>query len=115
MNDVAERPDNPDIARIIYILYLVGLVAGVTAIVGVIMAYVYRDDGPEWLRTHFELQVRTFWLLLLYATIAGILCLLLIGFLLLLVVAVWWIVRCVKGLRYLELKEPYPNHRTWGF
>jgi uncharacterized membrane protein len=113
--NVTARQGNPDTARIIYVLYLVGLVVGVTAIVGLIMAYVYRDDAPDWLRTHYELQIRTFWMMLLYAVISGILCLILIGFLLLLVVAVWWIVRCVKGLKYLEQKAPYPNHLGWGF
>jgi uncharacterized membrane protein len=113
--NVTERQGNPDTARIIYVLYLVGLVVGVTAIVGLIMAYVYKDDAPDWLRTHYELQVRTFWMMLLYAVISGILCLILIGFLLLLVVAVWWIVRCVKGLKYLEQKAAYPNHLGWGF
>jgi uncharacterized membrane protein len=116
MNEaVVERQGNPDTARIIYVLYLVGLVAGITAIVGVIMAYVNRDDAPDWLRTHYELQIRTFWMMLLYAVIAGILCLLLIGFLLLLLLAIWWIVRCVKGLKYLDMKAPYPNHLGWSF
>jgi uncharacterized membrane protein len=54
-------------------------------------------------------------MMLLYFTLSGILCLLFIGFVLLLVVAVWWIVRCVKGLKYVEQKAPYPNHLDWGF
>jgi len=116
MNEaVVERPGNPDTAKIIYVLYLVGLAAGITSVVGVVMAYVNREDGPDWLRTHYDLQIRTFWMMLLYVTLSGILCLLLIGFALLIVVAVWWIVRCVKGLKYVELKEPYPNHLGWGF
>jgi len=116
MNEaVVERPGNPDTVKIIYVLYLIGLAAGITAIVGLVMAYVNREDGPDWLRTHYDLQIRTFWMMLLYFTLSGILCLLFIGFVLLLVVAVWWIVRCVKGLKYVEQKAPYPNHLGWGF
>jgi uncharacterized membrane protein len=104
-----------NMAKVIYVLYLIGLVAGVTAIVGVVMAYVYRDNAPDWLRTHYDLQIRTFWMALLYALISGVLCLILIGFLLFIVLAIWWIVRCVKGLKYLEQRAAYPDHLTWFF
>ena len=30
------------------------------------------------------------------------------------VIAIWWIIRCVKGLRYLDRREPYPDYRTWA-
>jgi uncharacterized membrane protein len=55
MNEVtAERTGNPDMAKIVYILYLVGIVTGgLTILVGVIMAYIYRDESPDWLRTHY--------------------------------------------------------------
>lgn len=116
MNEVsAQRVASTSVAKIIYVLYLLGLLAGITVVVGVIMAYVYRDDAPDWLRTHYELQIRSFWIMLLYVAISGILCLLLIGFLLLLLVAVWWIVRCVKGLKYLDQGAAYPDHRSWLF
>ena len=54
------------------------------------MAYIYRDDAPDWLRTHYESQIRMFWIGLLYCIIAGILIWVLIGFLLYLVIAIWW-------------------------
>lgn len=112
---VTESPANTNIATIIYVLYLLTLVSGITGIVGVIMAYMYKDDAPEWLRTHYELQIRTFWIGLLYAVIAGILCTILIGFVLMFVLAIWWIIRCVKGLKYLDQRVPYPDYRSWGF
>jgi uncharacterized membrane protein len=114
MNEVAkEGTASTDIAKIIYVLYLVGLVAGVTIIVGVVMAYVYKDEAPQWLRTHYELQIRTFWIGLLYLLIAGVLCLILVGFLLLFVLAIWWIARAIKGLKYLDQGAAYPDHRSW--
>jgi uncharacterized membrane protein len=112
---VAERPVSTDTAKIVYVLYLLGLVSGITALIGLVMAYINKDEAPDWLRTHYELQIRTFWIGLLYAVIAGILCAILIGFLLLFVVAIWWIVRCVKGLKYLDQRAPYPDHLSWLF
>ena len=112
---VTDRPVSTNMATAVYVLYLVTLISGITAIVGVIMAYMYKDDAPDWLRTHYELQIRTFWIGLLYTAIAIILCTILIGFVLLFAVAVWWIVRCVKGLKYLDQRVPYPDHRGWMF
>ncbi|AMN46567.1 membrane protein [Steroidobacter denitrificans] len=112
---VPARPPSVGIAKIIYVLYLLGFFAGITAVIGLVMAYIYKDDAPEWLRTHYELQIRTFWIMLLYGLIAGILCIILIGFLLLFLVALWWIIRCVKGLKYLDQNTAYPDHRGWLF
>jgi len=116
MNQVATaRQPSVGIAKIIYVLYLLGFFAGITAVIGLVMAYLYKDDAPEWLRTHYELQIRTFWIMLLYGLIAGILCIILIGFLLLFLIAIWWIIRCVKGLKYLDQNVAYPDHRSWMF
>ena len=115
MNEaISERqPVDTNMAKVIYVLYLIGVVAGVTAIVGVVMAYIYRDNSPEWLRTHYDLQIRTFWIMLLYCVIAGVLTLVLIGFLMFFAIAIWWIIRCVKGLKYLDQRQAYPDHTTW--
>lgn len=117
MNDTAttEPAVSTDSARIIYILYLVGLVVGLTAIVGVIMAYINHDEAPDWLKTHYRFQIRTFWMSLLYGAISMALCAVLIGFLLFVVLAVWLIIRCVKGLKALEAKAPVENVARWGF
>jgi uncharacterized membrane protein len=100
-------------AKIIYILYLVALVSGVTALIGVIMAYVNVGEAPEPLRTHYRFQIRTFWIALVYCIVSGILTMVVIGALLFIFVAVWYIVRCAKGLQYLGRGQPYPNADTW--
>ena len=117
MNDTATTQPavSTDSARIIYILYLVGLVVGLTAIVGVIMAYINHDEAPDWLKTHYRFQIRTFWMSLLYGAISMVLCAVLIGFLLFVVLAVWLIVRCVKGLKYLDQRQTYPDYQSWAF
>jgi uncharacterized membrane protein len=100
-------------AQIIYILYLVSLVVGVTSIVGVIMAYVYRGEAPDWLRSHYRFQIRTFWIGLLYVVLGMLLSVVLIGFLLLLFWLIWLILRCVKGMQQLERREPIADIETW--
>jgi uncharacterized membrane protein len=111
---VTEGSSNTTMVNVIYVLYLLALFNGITAVIGVIMAYVYRDDAPEWLRSHYELQIRTFWMGLLIGIIGGVLTIVFIGVAVLLALAVWWIIRCVKGIRYVGERAPYPNHRGWG-
>jgi uncharacterized membrane protein len=101
-------------AKIIYVLYLLSFFAGVTSLIGVVMAYVYQGDAPEPLRTHYRFQIRTFWIGVLYAFLASLLLVLAgVGVLGFAFVAVWIIVRCVKGLRYLDRREAVPDPATW--
>ena len=102
-------------AQLVYILYLASLIVGITGIVGVIMAYMNRSEAPEWLKTHYQLQIRTFWIGFLYTVISVLLMLVVIGYLMILFVLVWYIVRCVKGMKYLSKKEAYPNPTGWLF
>ncbi len=111
---VTEGSANTAIPNIIYVLYLLALFTGITAVIGVVMAYVYRDGAPEWLRTHYELQIRTFWMGLLIGIVGAILSLVFIGVAILFLLALWWIIRCVKGIKYVGDRAPYPNHLSWG-
>jgi uncharacterized membrane protein len=91
----------------------VSLLSGITGVIGVIMAYVNVGDAPEPLRTHYRFQIRTFWIAVLYGLVAALLTLAVVGAFLIPLAAVWFIVRCVKGLKYLGRGEPYPNPGTW--
>jgi uncharacterized membrane protein len=102
-------------AKAVYILYLAGLLTVITALIGVVIAYVNRNDAPEWLRTHYQFQIRTFWMGCLWLLAAGLLSLVLIGLLVWLAWAVWLIVRMVKGWKSLSAKQPIPNPTTWMF
>ncbi len=105
--------DNGGQAKIIYILYLAGFIVGITPLIGIVMAYMNRREGPDWVQSHYQWQIRTFWIGLLYG-FAGILSIfILIGFLLLLLMSVWYIVRCVKGLMALDKQKPIDNVETW--
>jgi|SRR5579872_129249 len=103
----APRADG-QMAMVVYILYLIPNPA-ITHVIGLIMAYVGRDNAPDWVRTHYTFQIYTFWLILLYFVISLALCLVLIGFVLLPLVGVLLIVRCALGLVYWSRSEPYPR------
>ena len=115
MEDAGGEDSGAGTVKLIYILYLAGLVVGVTALVGVIMAYINRGDAPDWLRTHYDFLIRTFWIGLLWMVVGTILSMIVIGFLVFLFWIVWLIVRCVKGLKYLDNEEAHPNPEGWMF
>lgn len=102
-------------AKLVYILYLVGIIIGVTGLVGVIMAYINRGDGPDWLDTHYQFQIRTFWIGLLYMVLGTVLAVVFIGYVILLFWLIWLIVRCVKGLKQLDKNEAVVNPTSWMF
>jgi uncharacterized membrane protein len=109
------QPPDTTMPMVVYALYLISFVVGFTSVIGVVIAYVYRGKGPAWLDEHYRYQIRTFWIGLLYATIASILVLVAIGIPLLIALAVWLIVRCVKGFRGLQEKRAPDNVDTWLF
>ena len=115
MQGAGAAQDNGSGANVIYILYLVALlVGGITALVGVIMAYVYRGSAPAWVQSHYRLQIRTFWISVLGAVVGWILMFaFFIGALVFLALLIWWIVRCVKGMQHVGRREAYPNPETW--
>lgn len=112
-----EQHPQPDttMAMVIYALYLASFILGFTLIIGVVIAYVYKGKGPEWLDEHYRYQIRTFWIGLVYGVIFSLLTLILIGFPLLLALAVWLIIRCVKGFKGLQEKRAPSNVDSWLF
>src|SRR5690554_696347 len=96
------KPPDTTMPMVVYALYLASFVVSFTSVIGVVIAYVYRGKGPEWLDEHYRYQIRTFWIGLLYASVATLL-------------TVWLIVRCVKGFRGLQEKRAPDNVGTWLF
>ena len=103
----------PQNALVIYILYLAGFVIGITAIVGIVMAYLNRGKAGGFVESHYTWQIRTFWIAILGFFISTILLFVGIGFLLGIAVAVWIIVRVVKGLMALQKNEPIADPSSW--
>lgn len=111
--DSSETPQNPVLkpdtssAKINYVLYLVGIVIGLTALIGLIFAYVKKgEDNPEWLNSHYNFQIRTFWFGLVYLIVGTVLYAVIIGWLIILFWLVWLIIRCVKGITALDAQKP---------
>lgn len=99
--------------QVIYILYLVGFVIGITPLVGIVMAYINRGKSEPWVETHYTWAIRTFWIGLLYSLIGVVLVFVLVGFLVLLATAVWFIVRCIIGLQAISRNDPIKNPEAW--
>ena len=114
-NSVTAKPSTEGTAKLVYILYLAGIVFGITGIVGVVMAYINKDEAPDWLKSHYQFQIRTFWIGGLYLLIGTLLSVILIGWLVILFWVVWLIIRAVKGMKFLEAKEAHPNPIGWMF
>lgn len=106
--------DDKTLPVVIYALHIASLVTGgLTSLIGVIIAYISRKDAPAWLASHYEFQIRTFWLTLLFSVIGLILTPVGIGVVVLVAVGVWLVVRCVVGLSTLLKGQPYPTPKAW--
>lgn len=98
---------------IVSLLYLSSFILGVTAIVGVVLAYVWRgEEHPDWQDSHYQYLINTFWIGLVGGFISVLLMLVLIGFLLIVAVAVLVVVRCVLSLINAQKQQPMPNPGT---
>ena len=93
---------------IVYLLYLAALINGLTAFVGVILAYVKRDDvrGTVY-ESHFANAIEVFWIFLVGMLIAVPLCFIMIGIPLVIALYIWVIFRTVKGLVRAIDGKPY--------
>lgn len=106
--------DDKTLPGIVYALMIAGVVSGgVTCVIGVILAYVSRKDAPEWMASHYEFQIRTFWLALLLSIASGVLTVVGIGVVLLVAVGLWVVVRSIAGLSALLKNQPYPTPKSW--
>jgi uncharacterized membrane protein len=98
------------IVQVVYVLYALSYFAGITAIVGIIINYVKKDEvAGTWLESHFTWQRRTFWFGLLWAVIGIATSFILIGFAILFANFCWIIYRVVKGWLNLNDNRPMPG------
>ena len=98
---------------IISLLYLSSFILGVTALIGVILAFVWKGEPHEdWEATHYQYLINTFWIGLV-GTIVGIVTMIvLVGFLVLLATMALCIVRSVLSLIKAQKREAMPNPGT---
>ena len=110
---VEEKSTNA--AMLVYVMLLAATLLLVTSLIGVIVAYVYRDDAPAWLQSHYQHQIRTFWITFLFFFIALMTLVVYIGKLIFIILLIWYLVRMIKGIKYLSRRQPYPTPTSWGF
>ncbi len=95
------------LTQVVYILYALSYFTGITAIVGIIINYVKKEDvAGTWLESHFRWQIRTFWFGLLWALIGAATIVILVGMAILFANFCWIIYRIVKG--WLNLNDDKP-------
>lgn len=96
------------ITQVVYALQALSFMFGVTALVGLVINYVKREDAAGTVyESHFNWQISTFWWGLLWGVLGVILIFALgLGLLVLFVAWVWAIYRVVKG--WLKLTEGKP-------
>lgn len=93
-----EQEKLKNLTLLVYLLQGLSLVVGLTAVAGVIINYLKRDEvRGTYLESHFNWQIKTFWWLLAGLVIGWLLAFVLIGFVVLFAVWVWYIYRIVKG------------------
>jgi uncharacterized membrane protein len=115
------------VAHLVYALHTLAIVVGIVgaatvvgsfvgsvpSIVAVIFNYVKRGDARgTWLASHYRWQIRTFWFTLLWALIAWVLVLTIIGAVvgvpILIALTLWLIYRIGRG--WLRLRDRRPMY-----
>ena len=95
------------------LLYLASCITGISAIIGVVLCYVWKGEPHEpWEATHYTYLIRTFWIGVV-GSVAGIVALLVgIGFLILLGIAIWSLVRTVLSIVSAQKREAMKDPET---
>lgn len=110
-----ENPSTLKIVKAIYILNFFAIIFPLCSLLGVVFAYIFRDDAKDYLKGHFQYLIRGFWISMLYFAIAGLLCLVIIGAVLVVLSVIWWIVRNAKGFKNVLENKDVVNPTTWTF
>ncbi|MBS0539952.1 MAG: hypothetical protein JSR47_14400 [Proteobacteria bacterium] len=104
-----------NIPQLVYLLYFIGFVFHPAALVGVVLAFVNRNEGTPVERSHYEFQISTFWRGFVMLAASLILAFFVVGWLLLVFWMIWTIVRSAKGLSNLSRGQPMREDIGWGF
>jgi uncharacterized membrane protein len=98
------------LAGLVYGLQAASMLVGVTLFAGVIINYLRREQvAGTWLESHFTWQIRTFWWSLAWCVLGIATAILIVGLLILVASAVWFVYRIVRG--WTELNEGRPVYQ----
>lgn len=96
---------------ITYILHsLAPFTGGLTGLIAAIISHIkVRETQNAFIRSHHGWLIRTFWSGLLWLAIAYALMILLVGYLVYAVAAVWWLYRTIRGFVNYNERRPLPG------
>ena len=95
--------------KIVWGIYILAVVTGgPLSILGVILAYVWRDAASDPLSTHFRKQIRVFWITMIITAVGFVLVAVLVGFLILGAAALYMLVMSVIGIVRALDGRPWP-------
>jgi uncharacterized membrane protein len=96
------------LTMVVYALQVLSVFVGITAIVGVIINYIKREDAAGTLyESHFDWQIRTFWWGLVWAVVGFVLLFAFgLGLLVWFVAGIWALYRVIKGFIKLNDNQP---------
>jgi len=86
-----------------------------SGLAGVILAYIHRGDGAAWTDSHYTFQIRTFWIGLVGLIVGAVLSIIFVGVIVLVLLPLWLLVRCGRGLNRLATQQPQPHPQSWAF
>lgn len=99
---------------IVALLYLASFLFGITGIIGLILAYVWQGETRgTWEESHLRFHIRTFWIALLGCIVSAVLMLVLIGFVALLAIGLWVLIRTIIALVAAQKRQPIADPATW--
>jgi uncharacterized membrane protein len=107
-------PDAKNMANIIYILYIIGFFTGITALIGVVLAYINRNQFDPASNSHFNRQIKIFWRGVIFAIFIFItyfigaitIILMPIAWILMLWWFIWTVIAIARGMSALNRSQP---------
>lgn len=100
------------VTNVVYGLQALSFLLLFTALIGVIINYIKRDDvAGTWLESHFRWQIRTFWFGLFWSLLGTLLAGIGVGVLILGVTALWFVYRILRG--WLALMDGKAMYADW--
>lgn len=95
---------------IAYVTYAVGLLILFTPVIGVILAFIKRDEAQGSIyASHIDWLIKTFWVSLIGLFLGRLTIFILIGWPILVATGIWFIYRVVVGLIKLNEDKPVPT------
>ena len=96
------RPDElkrlKNITMAVYALQAVSFLFVITFVIAMMVNYIKQDDvRGTWLESHFRWQLRTFWFSLPWFVLGVLTYIFIIGWIMIVVTALWLIYRILKG------------------